>query len=165
MNGRFKLKESLAAILNVGLGYLKSMLIFFGINFVVMTVCFYIFGVAVPPLIALGICLLDILPVIGSGVVFVPWTIVCFIGGHTTLGIQLAVLYIGLIVVRQVLEPFIVWRNIGVRPLVTFVARILGLFVLGPIGVIVGPVIAAVLHAVYRVHMRVEEQPKRNIRE
>lgn len=154
MNNRFKLRESLAAVLNVGLGYLKAMLVFFGINFVIMAVCFFIFDVPVPPLIALGICLLDILPVIGSGIVFIPWTIICLIGGNTTLGIQLAMLFIGLIVLRQLLEPFIVGRNIGVRPLVTFLASILGLFIFGALGLVIGPVVAAVLNAVYRVHTR-----------
>lgn len=151
---RLKLRESLSAVLNVGLGYLKAMLIFFCINFVVMTVCFFIFKLPVPPLIALGISILDILPVIGSGVVFVPWTIICFIAGNTTLGIQLACLFIGLMVLRQILEPFIVGRNIGVRPLVTFVASMLGLVLAGPVGMIVGPIVAAGLNAVYRVHAR-----------
>lgn len=151
---RLKLRESLAAVLNVGLGYLKAMLIFFGINFVVMTVCFYLFDVPLPPLIALGICILDILPLIGSGAVFIPWTVVCFIRGNTTLGIQLAALFIGLVVLRQLLEPFIVGKNIGVRPLVTFAASVLGLVLCGPVGLIVGPIIAAVLNAVYRVHAK-----------
>lgn len=155
---RLKLRESLAAIFNVGLGYLRAMAIFFGINFVVMTVCFFFFGVALPPLVALGICILDVLPIVGSGVVFIPWIIICVIAGNTTLAIQLGALFIGLIVLRQILEPFIVGKNIGVRPLVTFAASVLGMVVLGPVGLIVGPVVAAVLNAVYRVHTKADAQ-------
>lgn len=154
MNHRSKLLEALKAVLHVGLGYLKAQLIFFGINFLVMTVCFFIFDVPVPPLIALGICILDILPVVGSGIAFVPWLIVCFILGNTTLGIQLAVLYISLIVLRQVLEPIILGKNIGVRPIITFAASIVGLLVFGAAGLIVGPLIAAVLNAIYRVYTK-----------
>ena len=156
MNGKIKWRESLAAILRVGIGYLRAMLIFFCINLVVMTICFFAFNVPLPPLVAFGISVLDILPVIGSGIVFVPWAVICWVTGNTVLGIQLALLYIGLVVLRQVLEPFVVGKHIGVRPLVTLVSSILGLFAFGAAGFIIGPVIAAVFNAVYRVHAKDE---------
>lgn len=154
MKKKSKFVEALTAVLHVGLGYLKAQLIFFGINFGVMTICFIIFGLPVPPLIALGISVMDILPIVGSGIVFLPWIIVCLIIGNTTLGIQLAVLYIGLIVLRQVLEPFILGKHIGVRPIITFAAGVLGLLIFGAPGLIVGPVIAAIFNAVYRVYTK-----------
>ena len=104
-----------------------------------------------PVLIALGICILDVFPVLGSGLVFVPWSIICFVTGNSWLGWRLAILYIGLVVLRQILEPIITGKQIGIGPLATLVVSLLGLWLFGGLGMIIAPIIAAVFYSVYRV--------------
>ncbi len=139
-----------SSVFTVIFGYIKAQLIYFIINLVLLTIFLWIFGLPVPFLIALGIAILDTLPIIGSGLVFIPWTITCFVLDNNLLGGQLALLYIGLVVLRQVTEPLIVGHQVGLGPLVTLVASLAGFYFLGFAGIIIGPLIAAVFSLVYR---------------
>lgn len=132
-------------------GFLRAQLLMFLVNFVIITICLWIFGIPLPALIALGISLLDMLPVLGSGLAFVPWSAVCFFSGQSALGWKLAILYIALVVLRQILEPLITGKSIGLHPLISFAASIVGFFAFGAWGMIAGPLIAAILYSVYRL--------------
>ena len=59
-------------------------------------------------LAALGIGFVDALPILGSGTVMVPWAVISAINGDINLAIALLVLYVIVLVVRQLLEPRIV---------------------------------------------------------
>ena len=63
------------------------------------------------------------------------------------MGINLAVIYVVLIIIRQIIEPRILGKAIGIKPLYTFMATILGSLLLGPIGMILGPLIAVVINS------------------
>jgi hypothetical protein len=70
------------------LGFGRAQLILLGVNFTVVTVGMLIVGLKWwSPLVALAVSLLDLLPVIGSGVVFVPWAIVALIVKNTHMAI------------------------------------------------------------------------------
>ena len=153
--------ESINTFFRVTGNYLKAQLIFFVINFTLFTIFLWIFGVPVPALIAFFIAVLDFLPVVGSGLVFVPWSAINFITGNATLGWQLALLYIGMVVLRLVLEPIIVGKKIGLHPLITFAVALGGMLLFGLPGLILGPIIAAALASIYRVRLRRAEQKKK----
>ena len=72
--------------------------------------------------LAFVIGLIDLLPYLGTGFIFVPWIIYEFIVQNYSLGIGLLVLYIIIIVQRQMMEPKVVSVNIGISPLVTLIA-------------------------------------------
>lgn len=132
-------------------GYIKSQLILMIITLIILSISLTIIDVPHPILISLGISILDILPIVGSGIVMVPWAIISFIVGNNQLGISLAIAYAILIIIRQIIEPRILGKEIGIRPLYTFVATILGSMILGPIGVILGPLIAVVINSVLKI--------------
>ena len=141
-------------------GYIKSQFILMGITFIILSVGFTIIDVSWAILIALGIAILDILPVIGSGIIMIPWSIISFIFGNTDMGIKLAVLYVSLAIIRQIIEPKIVGDQIGIRPLYTFFATILGSLILGPIGVILGPLIVVIISSIYRTKKKWDNYSK-----
>lgn len=85
--------------------------------------------------------LLDIIPILGTGVVFVPWIIGLFIYGSASEGVKLLVIWIIIITLRQLLEPKIMSKNIGLQPLPTLISMYAGLQLLGAIGLILGPTI------------------------
>ena len=59
------------------LGFGKAQAILFCVNFVVVTIGMIVVGLGWwSPLVAVAVSFLDLLPVIGSGVVFVPWAII-----------------------------------------------------------------------------------------
>lgn len=135
-------------LLRMGVGFLKAQLIFFLINLAVIAVCLALFGVRPAFWIALGISVLDLLPIVGSGAAFLPWIIVNICLGAHSLALRLALLYIGLAVLRQVLEPLITGRQIGLKPIVALLAALCGALVFGMAGVIIGPLIAAVVNII-----------------
>lgn len=139
-------------------GYLKSQLILMGIAFLILSIGLTIIDVQNAILISIGISIIDILPVLGSGIIIVPWSIISFILGNSYLGKGLAIIYIVLIITRQVLEPKIMGKEIGVRPLYTFLATIIGSIILGPVGLIVGPLIAVVVTSVIRTKKNIDSR-------
>ena len=56
---------------------------------------------------------LDIIPVLGTGTVVIPWAIYSFFVGNIGTGIGLILLYVVITVLRQVLEPKLVARQAG----------------------------------------------------
>jgi predicted PurR-regulated permease PerM len=139
-------------------GYLKSQLILMGIACLILSAGLMFLKVPYFILIAIAISIIDVLPVIGSGIIIVPWSIISFILGNSYLGKGLAVIYIVLIITRQVLEPKILGKEIGVRPLYTFLATILGSIILGPVGLILGPLIAVVITSIIRTKKNIDSR-------
>lgn len=132
-------------------GYMKAQVTLMLITFVILAIGLTVIDASHPILISVGIALLDIIPVLGAGLVMIPWAIISFIIGNKDMGTNLGILYVILFVVRQIIEPRIVGKEIGVRPLYTFIATILGSVVLGPIGIILGPVIAVVINSIIKI--------------
>lgn len=131
-------------------GYLKAQLTLMFITFIILTIGLNMVDIKFSVLIALVIAAVDILPAIGSGIVMIPWALINFFLGNGELAKGLAILYVILLVVRQIIEPYVLGKNIGVRPLYTFLATILGSVILGPIGIIVGPLIAVIITSILR---------------
>lgn len=98
-------------------------------------------------LIALGICIFDILPVAGSGGILIPWAIVSLIMGNTAQAIGLIVIYVIITVVRQYIEPKIVGDSLGVNPLITLAGLYFGLKLFGVLGMFIVPILIMTIKA------------------
>ncbi len=116
-------------------------------------------------LIAVLIAVFDILPVVGSGLVIVPWAIICFIIGDVGAGIGLFILWAVLCVVRQIIEPKIVGNSVGMHPFLTLFAMLAGNFIYGGIGILLLPVTIALCQSlnaagVISIYKTVEPEPE-----
>lgn len=137
------------------LGFGKAQLILFGVNFTVITIGMLITGLGWwSPLIAIAISFLDLLPVIGSGIVFVPWAIIALIAKNPHMAICVGATYIAMVVLRMILDPIITGKSIGVSPFLTLLASVGGLVLFGGAGMILGPMIAAVANVIFRVFFK-----------
>lgn len=96
-------------------------------------------------IIAAITAVLDILPILGTGTVLIPWAIYSFISGNFGLGIGLAIIYAVVFVIRQVIEPKLVAGQLGLSPIVTIAALYFGLKLFGVIGMFVTPVFIIML--------------------
>ena len=94
-------------------------------------------NVGYPLIIALAIGFVDALPILGSGSVMIPWAILSSINGDINLGLAIIVLLIIMSVARQILEPKLVSKNIGVHPIFTLIAMYTGFKVIEVIGLLV----------------------------
>lgn len=125
--------------------YAKSYSLILLITFAEIAVGLLIIGMSNAIIIALIIALFDILPIVGSGMVLLPWTIVLFIQGKIGKGIGLGILYVFVIIMRQILEPKIVGKHVGLHPLITLMCMWIGLKLFGAVGLFALPVTILVI--------------------
>lgn len=95
--------------------------------------------------IALAIAIIDILPVLGTGTVLIPWALYSLIVGNTGLGIGLVVIYVLITVIRQYIEPKLVSIQLGLPPFITLIAMFFGLQVFGFIGLFLMPMLVMLI--------------------
>ena len=138
--------------------YLKAQLKLILISFVISVIGLYIFSIVgmnikYPLLAAIGIAIVDALPIFGSGTVMVPWAVISAFNGDIRLGVSILVLWIIMCVVRQIIEPKIVSGQIGIHPIFTLIAMYTGFRFLGFIGMFVGPIVLIILKNIYEVRI------------
>lgn len=115
------------------------------ITFVELSLGFLILKVPNPFLIAGLVAFIDILPILGTGAVLLPWSVIAFILGNTPIGIGMLVLYVIITIVRQALEPRVVGQQIGLHPIVTLLCIFIGAQTFGVVGLLLLPVTATLL--------------------
>lgn len=135
-------------------GYLKAEATLILVSFIISLIGLYIlqivgFNIQYPLLMALFIGFVDALPILGSGTVMIPWAIICALNGDINLGIAIIVLLIIMSVVRQVLEPKLVSKNIGVHPIFTLIAMYTGFKITGVIGLLLGPIALIIIKNIF----------------
>ena len=96
-------------------------------------------------IIAIFISVVDIVPVLGTGTVLVPWAAYSFVSGRIDLGIGLIVLYAVISVIRQIIEPKLVAHQAGLPSIVTVMAMFIGARVFGIFGIITLPLTVIVV--------------------
>lgn len=92
-------------------------------------------------LLALLISLVDALPVLGLGLILVPWGIVCLLTRQLGRGIALLLLYGIISLVRSFLEPKLMAAQAGLPPLAALAAMYIGFCTLGIPGMILFPLL------------------------
>lgn len=100
-------------------------------------------------IIAFVTCIVDIIPVLGTGTILIPWAVYNIITGNFALGIALLLLYAVITVIRQVIEPKLVANQVGLPSIVTIMAMFLGGRVLGALGIFILPLTVIVLKLMY----------------
>lgn len=135
-------------------GYLKAEATLILVSFIISLVGLYIlqftgFNVQYPLLMALFIGFVDALPILGSGTVMIPWAIICAINGDLNLGIAIIVLLIIMSIARQLLEPKLVSKNIGVHPIFTLIAMYTGFKIIGIMGLLIGPIVLIIFKNIF----------------
>ncbi len=101
--------------------------------------------------IAAIVAIVDILPVLGTGTILLPWAVFCLATQNYALGIGLIALYLIVLVVRNFTEPKILGDQLGLHPLVAILCLYLGYVWMGVGGMILFPVCATVIVELHRV--------------
>ncbi|MDR2647414.1 MAG: sporulation integral membrane protein YtvI [Oscillospiraceae bacterium] len=95
--------------------------------------------------IAFATALVDMLPVIGTGSVLMPWAIYNMIMGNIGMGVGLIVMYVVIIIVRQIIEPKLIAANLGLPAIATLAGMYIGLQLFGVVGMFVVPLLLILL--------------------
>lgn len=133
------------AVRDIVWNYVKSYAVILGITFAELTVAMLILGINNFVAVALMIAVFDILPVVGTGTVLMPWAVIEIIRGNYPIAIGLVITYIVVFIVRQIMEPKIVGHHVGLHPLVTLLSMFVGTVLFGVIGLFGIPITMAII--------------------
>ena len=123
-------------------GWLKAQAKLSGVTFCLAAAGLLLLRIPHAPFWAALIALVDAFPVLGTGAVLVPWSLVSFLQGDHFLAFGLLGLYAAAAITRTVLEPRLVGRHLGIDPLVTLLALYAGFKLFGLPGLILAPMLA-----------------------
>lgn len=126
-------------------GWLWAQIQLAGVAFVLMAVGFLLLRIPGGIGWAAGIAVVDAFPVLGCGTVLIPWSVVSFLQGRSVRGVGLLGIYALVWLVRSVLEPRMVGKELGLDPLVTLLSVYAGLKLFGFVGLLLAPVAVMVI--------------------
>ncbi len=132
------------------LGWLKAQLKLSSITCGIVLAGFLLLRIPFAPVWAVGIAIVDAVPLLGTGIVLVPWALVSLMQQQYLRAVGLLCTYICAVVTRTVLEPRLVGKHLGLDPLVTLVFLYLGYRFWGILGMLLAPMLAAALSAGFR---------------
>ena len=110
---------------------IRSYVMIMLLTFTELSILFSLFGIEHAVLKAAVIAVFDIMPILGTGGIVIPWAVVSLVLGYTDLGIKLLIIYAIVTVVRNYVEPKIVGTQLGLHPIITLVAMFIGLRLFG----------------------------------
>lgn len=133
------------------LGWLGAQLKLIAVTFGVLAAGFFLLRISYAPVWAALISLVDALPVLGTGMILVPWSVVCLIQGDTMRAVGLLGVFAVATLLRSVLEPKLVGKQLGLDPLLTLVAMYAGYRLWGIGGMILAPLLAVIAVQLFTV--------------
>lgn len=132
-------------------GYVKAQLIMMCISCVIVLIGLLILRVEYALIIAISIAIFDALPFFGSGAVLLPWSLIEFLSGNISSGVGLLIIYLSVLLMRQLVEPKIVGKSIGMHPLFTLMSMYAGYRIFSVGGLILGPLTLMLIISFYKV--------------
>ena len=125
-------------------GYVKAeFLLSVGVFFILLGGFFLIrqpYGL----LLALGLAVMDFIPIIGAGTVMVPWAFIALFTGDLPAAVELMAIWGVIALFRRVMEPKFVGDQTGLSPILSLVSIYVGMKLAGVLGMVLGPVVLLV---------------------
>lgn len=130
--------------------YLKAYLILMCITFTELSVGFLALRIENPFRIAAITALCDVLPILGTGTVVIPWAIISLLQHRYYLALGLILLYLIVTAVRQFIEPKVIGDQLGIPPIVAIICIYLGFVWFGVWGAILIPVLMNIVFSLQK---------------
>ena len=137
-----KLLSALQGLKEAVFGWVKAQCKLSALTFCVTAVSFLLMGIKGWLLWALLTALVDAVPLLGTGTVLLPWSLVCFVQGNRGRSLGLLLTYLAALLLRTTMEPRLVGRQLGLDPLATLLALYAGYRLFGLMGMILSPLLA-----------------------
>ncbi|WP_284139817.1 MULTISPECIES: sporulation integral membrane protein YtvI [unclassified Virgibacillus] len=131
-------------------GYFKAQLLLILITAGIIFIGLSLLQVKHTPTITFFAAIADFLPLIGTGILFFPWILYTFLTNHYDMTIGLCILYMIIVIFRQILEPKILSSHIGVNPLVGLMILFVGIQLWGVTGIIIAPFLLIIVTVIYK---------------
>ncbi|MCI8286368.1 MAG: AI-2E family transporter [Lachnospiraceae bacterium] len=151
--------EIICGIIRYIATYIKAQIIIMSIIAVLAAAVLGVSGIQYGILWGLLAGILDALPFIGTGVVLVPLGIQQFFYGNYMTAIICILVYVACIFIREILEPKLIGRKLGVSPIAILLSIYAGIKLFGLWGIIGGPLGFVIIYQIWlsiegRGHLR-----------
>lgn len=83
------------------------------------------------------------------GTAMLTWAVISAINGDIKLAILIIVLWIIMSVVKQLAEPRVISKHIGIHPIFTLIAMYTGFKIIGVLGMFIGPIVLIILRDIF----------------
>ncbi|MBE6734065.1 MAG: sporulation integral membrane protein YtvI [Ruminococcaceae bacterium] len=124
---------------------LRGYIIIMFITYIELFIALTILRVDYAAILAALIAVLDIMPVVGTGTVLIPWFVISLLMGNFGLAAGVIITYIAITIIRNIIEPRIIGQQVGLPPIVTLIAMYVGLKLYGVLGMMLLPVTIIVI--------------------
>ena len=151
-----QLKEAKEHLKYSILGYVKTQCILMFYTFTICIIGLFFFFFPYALLLSVIISLIDALPFFGSGFILWPGAVIYLIMGSSSIAIGYLIIYHCVNFMRQVMQPKILGTQIGLHPLLILISMYIGLKCIGFLGMIIGPILAVLLKAIYQASETVD---------
>ena len=134
-------RPALMRLARIGRSWLKAQLKLSSVTFAIVLGGFLLLGVQQKLLMALVTALVDAVPLLGTGTILLPWTLVSLLSGEPVRAVGLLGVYVTALVTRSALEPKLLGRQLGLDPLAALAALYVGYRIWGFGGMILAPIL------------------------
>jgi predicted PurR-regulated permease PerM len=118
---------------------------------------FWVCGIPAPFFWGVLMAIASVIPAVGCHVITIPAAVLLMLMGHTWYGLGLLIWSIVAVAsVDNLLRPILVKREVNLHPLLVFLSTIGGIATFGFFGVLLGPVIAALLKVSLQMYEQVQ---------
>ena len=143
------LAKTKAFIITAFSSYLRAQLILMALTTALVTVCLWIIDKEYPLLWGVVCGAIDALPFLGTAIILLPWALSALMFGDWYSCISLLAIQGLVFLVRQIAEPKVVSRQIGIHPILTLISVYIGLRFFGVLGVVFAPILTLLLVNLY----------------
>lgn len=141
-NWQTRILPALKSMKDALLGWLRAQLKLSLVTYAIVCLGLLLLGISYGPVWALVIALVDAFPILGTGTILLPWSLICLIQGDTPRFIGLLGIYAVAALSRSALEPRLVGKQLGLDPLITLLALYAGFRLWGVMGMLISPMLA-----------------------
>ena len=118
---------------------------------IIYGVGFWVLDIHLAWLMAIGISLVALLPVIGAGVVFIPWILIEWLQGDTQVGWWLFTIYLGVELLTEILQPLLIGKDLKVPFWLPIVVTLMCTIAFNLFGVMVAGLVIPLISAYFQV--------------
>lgn len=118
--------------------------------YLVLVIGLFILRVDYVLVVSFIIAFLDFLPILGAGIVMIPWAVIAFLCADYRRAVGLLIVWGATQLLRQVIQPKYVGESIGIRPLPTLILLYFGYCIAGMAGLILAIPVGYVLLNLYQ---------------
>lgn len=142
-----KFRPFVKRLRSAGFAYIKAQGIIIFLIAVIMSVGFILMKNDYAVLLGISVAIFDAFPVLGSGIILIPWALMEIVGGNFYEAAILITLFVIATFLREIMEPRLLGKGLGMKPLFVLIAVYVGAKLFGVGGILLGPVALTILKA------------------